>query len=614
MLKSLLGQLFKPSRKAAREAVAIDEQLHAALGHQQSGHLAEAEAIYRALLGAVAPHAEVMHLLASNLMLQCRHREAVALLEHVTSLQPQSAEACYNLGGALNALGKFERAAQCFEKALELRPDFAEAPSSLGNALAAAGRLDEAELAYRRALALRPDFAEAVYNLGNLLHLEGRLAEAIDCYRSAFTFRPSFVAAHSNYVYALNFDPGYEPLRVFEEHLAWARRHAEPLQRIIPHHANEAVPGRRLRIGYVSPNFRNHAAAYFFEPVLACHDARQFQTFCYSDVIQADEHTLRLRQFSSEWRECAHLTDEALAEQILGDRIDILVDLTGHTERNRLLAFARKPAPIQITWNGYANTTGMSAMDYRITDALADPPGMTEHLHTEQLIRMPEVYMVFRAPDASPAVNDLPAARSGGVTFGSFNALSKLTPQVVQTWSRILAAVPGAKLLLATLPAGRTRERVGEMFAAHGLDSSRLELHGRLPLREFLALHHRADIALDPFPFSGTTTTCHSLWMGLPVVTLAGKSHVSRVGVSMLTNLGLTGMIADSVDDYVHIATGLAGDLGRLRALRGGLRERMLNSPLTDAGRFTRYLEDRYRQIWTRWCGRQTPTRKARAT
>jgi len=614
VLKSLLGQLFGPGREAARAAVFMEERLHAALGHQQSGRLAEAEAIYRALLGAVPPHADVMHLLASNLMLQCRHHEAVALLEHVTSLQPQSAEACYNLGGALNALGKCERAAQSFEKALDLRPDFVEALSSLGNTLTAAGRLDEAELSYRRALGLRPDFAEAVYNLGNLLHLEGRLGEAIDCYRSAFTLRPSFVAAHSNYVYALNFDPGYEPQRVFEEHLAWARRHAEPLQRFIPPHANEAVPGRRLRIGYVSPNFRNHAAAYFFEPVLACHDARQFQTFCYSDVLQADEYTARLRQFSSEWRECAHLTDEELAEQILRDRIDILVDLTGHTERNRLLAFARKPAPIQVTWNGYANTTGMSAMDYRITDALADPPGMTEHLHTEQLIRMPDVYMVFRAPDASPAVNDLPAARSGGVTFGSFNALSKLTPQVVQAWSRILSAIPGARLLLCTLPAGRTRERVGEMFAANGLDSSRLELHGRLPLREFLALHHRADIALDPFPFSGTTTTCHSLWMGLPVVTLAGKSHVSRVGVSMLTNIGLTGMIANSVDDYVNIATSLANDPGSLRALRGGLRDRMLNSPLTDAGRFTRYLEDRFRQIWTSWCGRQTPTRKARAT
>ena len=614
MLKNLLGQLFRPSREAAREAMPLDERLRAALGHQQSGRLAEAETIYRELLGAVAPHADVMHLLASNLMLQRRHHEAVALLERVTALQPESAEACYNLGGALNAIGQYERAARCFEKALDLRPDFAEALSSLGNVLSAAGRPDEAELSYRRSLGLRPDSAEAVYNLGNLLHLEGRLAEAIECYRRAFMLRPSFVTAHSNYVYALNFDSGYEPQRVFEEHLAWARSHAEPLRRFIPHHANEAVPGRRLRVGYVSPNFRNHAAAYFFEPVLACHDARQFQIFCYSDVLQADEYTARLRQCSGEWRECAHLTDEELAEQILGDRIDILVDLTGHTERNRLLVFARKPAPIQITWNGYANTTGMSAMDYRITDAFADPPGMTEHLHTEQLIRMPDIYMVFRPPPDSPAVNDLPAAQSGRLTFGSFNALSKLTPHVVQAWSRILLAVPGARLLLATLPAGQTRERVCGMFAAYGVDSARLELHGRLPLREFLALHHQADIALDPFPFSGTTTTCHSLWMGLPVVTLAGQSHVSRVGVSMLTNIGLKGMIANSVDDYVNIATRLADDPGKLRALRGGLRDRMLNSPLTDAERFTRHLEARFRQIWTGWCAPRASTEKVPAT
>ena len=611
MLKNLLGQLFRPRRDTAREAAPMEERLRAALDHQQSGRLAEAEAIYRALLRAVSPHADVMHLLASNLMLQRRHHEAIALLERVISLQPQSAEACYNLGGALNALGKYERAAQCFEKALDLRPDFAEALSSLGNTLTAAGRLDEAELSYRSALELRPDFAEAVYNLGNLLHLVGRIAEAIECYRSAFTFKPSFVAAHSNYVYALNFDPGWEPQQVFEEHLAWARSHAEPLQRFIPHHANEAVPGRRLRIGYVSPNFRNHAAAYFFEPVLACHDARQFQIFCYSDVLQADEYTARLKQFSGEWRECAHLTDDELAERILQDKIDILVDLTGHTERNRLLVFARKPAPIQVTWNGYANTTGMSAMDYRITDALADPPGMTEHLHTEQLIRMPDVYMVFRAPDDSPAINDLPAAQSGRVTFGSFNALSKITSQVVQAWSRILSSVPGARLVMATVPAGRTRDRMAAMFTANGVDPSRVELCGRLPLHEFLALHRRADIALDAFPFSGTTTTCHSLWMGLPVVTLAGRSHASRVGVSMLTNVGLTGMIANSVDEYVKIASGLAQDLDRLNPLRRGLRDRMLNSPLTDARRFTRHLEDCLRQNWAGWCSRQASAKKA---
>ena len=589
----------------------MDERLGAALGLQQRGLVAEAEAAYRSALAATPGDADVLHLLASNLMLQSRNAEAVALLERVTALRPQCVEAYYNLAGALNALGKYSQAVLHLEHVLALRPDFAEAWNNLGNTLKAAGRLDEAERSYRRALELSPDFAEGVYNLGNLLHLEERIADAIECYRSAFTFQPSFVTAHSNYVYALNFDPGWEPHRIFAEHLAWARIHAEPLRMRVAAPATEASPDRRLRIGYVSPNFRNHAAAYFFEPVLACHDAQRFQVYCYSDVIQADAYTARLQRYGAEWRECARLADDALAQRIRQDQIDILVDLTGHTERNRLLVFARKPAPVQVTWNGYANTTGMSAMDYRITDVLADPPGMTEHLHSETLLRMPDTYMVFRPPDDSPPVNDLPAARSGRVTFGSFNAVSKITPQVVHAWSRILLSVPGARLVMATVPAGRTHDRMVAMFAANGVDPSRVELCARLPFADFLALHHRADIALDTFPFNGTTTTCHSLWMGLPVVTLAGVSHVARVGVSMLTNIGLTGMIANSVEEYVSIAIGLAQDPARLNTLRRGLRDRMLSSPLTDARRFTRHLEDRLRQVWALWCSRQSSTEKA---
>jgi len=605
VLKNLFGQIFRPRRDIKPGAAPAGERLRSALEYQKNGFLAEAEAMFRAVLEESPLNADVMHLLASNLLLQRRHDEASALLEHVTLLQPGCVEAYCNLAGALGALGKYDRAVMCFEKALELKPDFAEAWSNLGNTLRNAERLDEAERAYRRALELRPDFAEAEYNLGNLTHHEGRIAESIECYRRAYTLRPTFVAAHSNFIYALNFDPGYEPSRVFEAHLEWARCHAEPLKPPAPFYANEVSVNRRLRIGYVSPNFRNHAATYFFEPVLACHDARQFEIFCYSDVVQADEYTARLMQSSAVWRECAQLDDDELVKAIRQDRIDILVDLTGHTKGHRLLSFARKPAPVQVTWNGYANTTGMSAMDYRITDALADPPGMTEHLHTEQLVRMPDVYMVFRPPDDSPEVNDLPAARSGRFTFGSFNALSKITPQVVHAWSRILSSVPGARLLMATVPAGRARDRVLEMFNANGVDASRVELRERLPLYEFLALHHQADIALDPFPFSGTTTTCHSLWMGLPVVTLAGKSHVSRVGVSMLTNIGLAGMIANSVDEYVKIAVGLAMDLEKLSALRRGLRNRMLTSTLTDARRFTRQLEERFRELWADWCSNQ---------
>jgi predicted O-linked N-acetylglucosamine transferase (SPINDLY family) len=394
---------------------------------------------------------------------------------------------------------------------------------------------------------------------------------------------------------------------VFEAHTEWARVHADAL---LPKHlcfANPPAPARILRVGYVSPNFNDHAAAYFFASTLECHDPARVHVVCYSDTVRTDQYTDRIRSASAEWRDTGTLSHAELAELIRDDRIDILVDLSGHTEGNRLLAFARKPAPLQVTWNGYANTTGLATMDYRITDAMADPPGLTEHLHTERLLRMPEVYMAFEPPEMAPEVNPLPALDHGHVTFGSFNAVTKLTPAVVRTWSRILQCMPDARLLVATMPSEPSRLRILAMFAQHGIDAHRIDVHGRLPRADFLALHNKADIALDPFPFHGTTTTCHSLWMGLPVVTLAGASHVSRVGVSLLSCVGMPQLVASTEDEYVEIAVRLAQDRDALRQIRLTLRQRMAASPLTDARRFAGNLETAFRGIWTEWCLRQTP-------
>ncbi len=604
MLLDLLGRLVKPARSPQSDDAAAGD-LVLAIELQKKGRCPEAENLLRKMLERTPDHCDAMHLLASNLMQQGRFAEAVILLQRVTALQPDTMEAFFNLGSAYSSLGRHEQAAACFSRAIELKPEFPEAMSGLGNALTAAGKPDAAELAYKDALRLKPDFAEVVYNLGNLYHQVGRVAEAIDCYRRAYTLKPSFVTAHSNYVYALNFSADYTPQDIFDAHVEWARCHAGPLNSKKTFSGRGRSADRPLKIGYVSPNFRNHAATYFFESTLAGHDAGRFQTFCYSDVLQEDDYTRRLRQASAAWRDCAKLSDDELARLIARDQIDILVDLTGHTERNRLLVFARRAAPLQVTWNGYANTTGMSAMDYRITDALADPPGMTEQLHTEKLLRLPSTYMVFCPPADSPPVNELPAAQSGRITFGSFNALSKITAQVVRVWARILSSLPESRLLMATVPEGRARERVVGMFIDAGIPRERLELHDRLPQPGFLALHQRADIALDPFPFCGTTTTCQSLWMGLPVVTLAGRAHVSRVGASMLTNIGLPELVAGSEDEYVNIAIELAGDVAKLKNLRGGLRSKMLHSPLMDAIPFTRQLESAYRSIWTHWCDRQ---------
>jgi len=611
MFLNLLSRLF---RRESHGRIQEDEwrrQIARAIELQKSSDFCAAEQLLRRMLLQRPRDGDALHLLGSVVMRQGRHAEAVTLLHEVIALQPKAMEAHFNLGTACLNLGQFQRAADHFAKAAELRPEFAEAFLGLGNALKAANAPDAAEDAYRHALRLNPQSAETFYNLGNLCHQLGRSDDAVECYRRAFELQPAFVTAHSNYVYALNFVPGPTPDEVFAAHLEWARRHAEPLTLAAPGFDCDASPDRPLRIGYVSPNFREHAVSYFFESVLARHDRRLFHAVCYSDVLRDDTVTARLKQSAASWRDCAGDSDERLAQRIRADQIDILVDLTGHTERNRLQLFARRPAPVQITWNGYANTTGMSAMDFRISDPVVDPPGMTERFHSEQLLRLPDVYMVYCPPADAPPVGELPAARGGPVTFGSMNALSKLSEPVVKLWARILQALPEAGLLLVTVPAGRTRERIQGLFAAQGIDAARLEMHDRLPQQEFLRLHNRIDIALDPFPFSGTTTTCQSLWMGVPVITLAGRVHASRVTTGMLTSIGLIELVAGSEDEYVNIATRLAANIGKMAELRVGLRQRMLNSPLTDAGRFTLNLENAYRTVWKDWCGRQAQSTKA---
>ena len=611
MFLNLLSRLFRRQSHGRIQDDDWRRQIARAIELQNSADFGAAEQLLRRMLLQLPRDADALHLLASVVMRQGRHAEAVTLLNEVVALQPQVMEAHFNLGTACLNLGQFQRAADHFARAVELRPEFAEAFLGLGNALKAANKPDAAEDAYRNALRLNPQSAETFYNLGNLCHQLGRSGEAVECYQHAFELQPAFVAAHSNYVYALNFVQGPTAEEVFSAHLEWARQHAEPLTMAAPKNACDASPDRPLRIGYVSPNFREHAVSYFFESVLARHDRHQFHTVCYSDVLREDTVTARLKQEAASWRDCAGDSDERLAQRIRADQIDILVDLTGHTERNRLQLFARRPSPVQITWNGYANTTGMSAMDFRISDPVVDPPGMTERFHSEQLLRLPDVYMVYCPPADAPPVGELPAARGGPVTFGSMNALSKLSEPVVQLWARILQALPECRLLLVTVPAGRARERIQGLFGAQGIDAVRLEMHDRLPQQEFLRLHNRIDIALDPFPFSGTTTTCQSLWMGVPVITLAGRVHASRVTTGMLTSIGLTELVAGSEDEYVNIATRLAANIGKMAELRGGLRQRMLNSPLTDSGRFTLNLENAYRTVWKDWCGRQAQSTKA---
>ena len=613
MLKNLLKQFVKSAKLAPeRRADAQDnpgillrhetkDRLAAGMKCQNEGLLDKAEEIYRSVLAVEPGQVDALFLLGHVLKLQNRTEEAIAIFSRLTELAPQDPVARFSLATALLAQTRLTEAAQALREALRLKPDMLAALNNLTDILMALGQADEAEECYRRILQLTPNSEEAHFKYGNFLVLLGRIDEAIANLRRAIEINPELMSAYSNLLFAMNYSADCLPEALFREHLEWDRRYAAPLLRAASPHRNSPATGRKLRIGYVSAHFRDHAVSYFFESTLKYHNYDRFEVFCYSDVLKPDAFTERMRGYPSVWRDIASQDDATVARLVESDGIDILVDLSGHTDV-RLLVFARKPAPVQVTWNGYPNTTGMAAMDYRITDAYADPPGMTEHLHTEKLVRLPEIYMAYEQPHASPPVVPPPSLSKGYVTFGSFNTLPKIGPQVIAVWARILKELPAARLVMLTVPEGGARTRLAQAFAAHGIGPERLELIARLPSWQFMEAHQQVDIALDPFPYNGTTTTCQTLWMGVPVIALAGGTHVSRVGVSMLSNLGLQRLIARDRQEYVSLAVSLAKNRGELAALRAGLRERMLASPLTDGARLTGFLEAAYVKMWGDYC------------
>jgi protein O-GlcNAc transferase len=372
---------------------------------------------------------------------------------------------------------------------------------------------------------------------------------------------------------------------------------------------NEPHPERPLRVGYVSPDFRQHASNSYSLPLLTGHDRRLFDIFLYAEVPQPDAVSDNLRSLASHWRSTVGLSDAAVRQRVHDDQIDILVDLAGHTDHTRIAAFAVKPAPVTVTWLGYPNTTGLPTMDYRLTDALADPPGETDHLHTEALVRLPHCFLCYQPPAEAPPVAPTPALSRGTITFGSFNNLEKVTTEVIETWAAVLRSVPRSRLLLKgwILADPVLRQRINDRFAALGIDAGRLDLRRLIPgIGPHLALYREIDIGLDPFPYNGTTTTCEALWMGVPVVSLIGDSHAARVGLSLLSSVGLQRLVAHDRDAYVTIAAGLAKDLAALEPMRQGMRSQLQKSPLMDAPRFARDVESAYRVMWRSWCARRS--------
>ena len=594
------GEHFQQSLALKPEQA--DVQLHLANLLAAEDRLPEAVTHYQAALALAPGVLDAYVNLGGALHVLGRVDEAISVYRSLIERKPDWFQAHVYLGLALTTRGRTGHAIGCYRKALQLNPDCAEAHNYLGTALGHQGALDESVECFRAALRLNPEYADAHNNLGAALDNQGDAEAALACHRRALALKPDFIDAHSSILFMQHFQPDGDPASVAAEYKDWNRRHAEPFRAAIQPHANDRNPGRRLRIGYVSNDFREHATNYFFEPVLAAHDSGNVEVVCYDSNVQPDAITERLKTQAHHWRSLVGLSDGQVAELIRRDAIDILVDLKGHTDHHRLLVFAQKPAPLQVTWLGYPSTTGLTAMDYWITDRHIANDAMTGQYHSEQLLKLPDFYMCFRPKPDAPEVGELPAIKNGYVIFGSFNTLSKINSGVIAVWAELLKAVPGSRLLMAAVPEGKAQAAVRERFAAGGVGAERLTLKPRVAHDEFLRLHSEADIALDSFPCNGTTTTLHDLWMGLPVVTLAGTFNAARVGVSLLTNLGLPELIARSPADYVRIARDLAADRPHLSELRAGLRERLRTSPLMDAARFTRNLETVYREIWKTWC------------
>jgi predicted O-linked N-acetylglucosamine transferase (SPINDLY family) len=527
--------------------------------------------------------------------------QALVAYEHALAIDPAFAQAHYNLGAVLHQLGRSEEAIGHFEAAIRSAPLLAEAHLGLARAFLALMRPDEAATAAERAIALRPTWGSALAELATALQLQGEQDRSLAALRRAVELEPSSAAIHSNLLYALNFRADIETDALASEHRVWAARHAEPLASVAVSYESDRSPERPLRVGYVSPHFREHAVSFFSEPLLAAHDREQFKVYCYSDTCEPDSTTQRFRARAFAWRDICRLSDEEVSRQIRADEIDILVDLAGHIGGNRLLTFARKPAPVQFTYLGYQNTTGMSAIDYRLTDAITDP-ACADELYSEKLVRLPTSFFCYQPPAQSLEVNPLPALERGYVTFASLNHVSKLTAAALMLWARIVREVPGSRLLLLGYTPGMLENKVRSIFESQGVEPDRLQVINKRPRAAYLELHYAVDLALDTFPFNGHTTICDALWMGVPSVVLQGDRYASRFGSSALVNLALDDLIAKTPEEYIAIATGLAHNLPRLAGLRRELRATFLASPLTDGPRFAREVEDAYRQAWRTWC------------
>ncbi len=532
-----------------------------------------------------------------------KYDDSERFLYEIIKYKPDYSDAYFQMGNVFSATNQFTKAEEFFKKAIELEPDFFEALNNLAALYFNSQKNYDAIPYYKKALEIRSDADFTLYDLATCLSSRGHLDEAMPYYRRAIKVSSQKAEIYSDMLLAMVYAPSVSPEHLAEEALNFGKKLADPVTRLTSF-SHVRDPERRLKIGYVSSDIRYHSVHYFFEPLLNECNRKQFDVFVYSNTQKEDHVTARLRAKCDYWRDIRDLTDDEAAQLIETDKIDILIDITSHTGHNRLMVFARKPAPVQVTWLAYPGTTGMKAMDYRITDALADPPGMTEHLNAETLWRLPDIFCCYQAHESNPPVIDHPPFEDNGyVTFGCFNNFVKVGDTVLSAWAGILEKVSDARLFLeiAGLEEEKFHNAIWDRLKKYGLPIDRVILEPRKKANQFV-LYNKIDIALDPFPCVGGTTSMDTLWMGVPFVTLAGKSFASRMGVTILKNAGLPELVTDTVPQYIALAIDLANDKARLKKLRHNLRDRITASPLMDQKSFVRNMEAAYREMWRRFC------------
>ncbi len=577
-------------------------EAHHHLGNalHQAGQPADAIAAYQKAVALRPDRVDARTALGNALAEQGIFDQAIAVYRAAIALTPTDARLLNNLANALVASGLIPEAVLTYRRAIACEPTLALAHSNLGNALRQSGDDDEAITALSHAVELQPDFASAYNNLGNALKDQGRADEGIAAMRVSVQLDPNSPEMHSNLVYAALFHPEYNA----GDHLAlardWADRFEKPLRSTRVPQAARRSGSDRIRLGYVSPDFRQHVVGRNVLPVIEHHDRARFEVHCFMTASNQDEMTARFRRSAEHWHDVSRLNDEALASLVRELRIDILVDLSLHMAGNRLGVFARKPAPVQVTWAGYPGTTGLTAIDYRITDPHSDPPGSGDEQYSEKSVRHPHSFWCYRPPDGTPETNQLPATSAGYVTFGFLNNFAKVSPAALDLWAEVLLAVPGSQLAIL-IPGNAAADRVRGRFTANGVNEKRLNFIARTSPAEYMSLYHQIHICLDPIPYTGHTTTLDALWMGVPVVTLAGQSAVARGSVTGLTHVALSRLIAAAPSEYIQIARNLSTDVEALSKLRSQLRSRMQNSPLCNEKQFTLDLESVYLAMWTGW-------------